>query len=257
VAMPRHHADNGMDPSNPGPDSWKLRPGEVSRAIDAVAQDARFAPLLALDKVGLYGMSAGGHTALSLAGGRWSPARFRDHCAAHIAEDFPACVGLITRLKGNWLDGLKKAAAMAVIRLRFSDDAWQTHADPRIAAVVAGVPFAADFDAASLATPRVPLALITAGQDKWLAPRFHSDAILAGCAPCERLSEVPTAGHGALLSPPPPAALLGAMERELLGDPPGFDRAGLMPAVDARISAFMQRHLLSPKAAAAKDNTSP
>jgi len=57
-----------------GPDSWKRRPAEVSRAIDAVGQDARFAPLLALDKVGMYGMSAGGHTALSLAGGRWSPA---------------------------------------------------------------------------------------------------------------------------------------------------------------------------------------
>ena len=45
----------------------------ASRAIDVVSHDARFAPLLALDRVGMYGMSAGGHTALSLAGGRWSP----------------------------------------------------------------------------------------------------------------------------------------------------------------------------------------
>src|SRR5215212_5395711 len=68
VAMPEHHADNAKDPSQPGPASWKQRPAEVSRAIDAVAADARFAPLLTLDKVGMYGMSAGGHTALSLAG---------------------------------------------------------------------------------------------------------------------------------------------------------------------------------------------
>ena len=49
VAMPVHHGDNAQDLSAPGPRSWKLRPLEVSRAIDAVAQDARLAPLLTLD----------------------------------------------------------------------------------------------------------------------------------------------------------------------------------------------------------------
>ena len=42
---------------------------------------------ISLDKVGMYGMSAGGHTALSLAGGRWSPSLLKAHCEAHIAED--------------------------------------------------------------------------------------------------------------------------------------------------------------------------
>ncbi|HMA07356.1 MAG TPA: dienelactone hydrolase, partial [Ramlibacter sp.] len=150
VAMPEHRGDNYKDPSHPGPESWKLRPAEVSRAIDAVAQDARFAPLLSLDKVGMYGMSAGGHTALVLAGGRWSPAQFARHCEAHIAQDFPACVGLITRLKGNFLDPVKESVALAVIRHRFDDAAWSTHDDPRIQAIVSGVPFAADFDMPSL-----------------------------------------------------------------------------------------------------------
>lgn len=202
VAMPEHHGDNYKDPSTPGPESWKQRPAEVSRAIDSVAQDDRFAPLLSLDKVGMYGMSAGGHTALSLAGGRWSPALFRQHCEADIAEDFASCVGLITQLKGNFLDGLKKSVAVMVIRHRFDDATWYTYNDPRIQAVVAGVPSAADFDAASLAAPRVPLGLITAGRDKWLVPRFHSDPIVQSCTPCERVADLPTAGHGALLSPP-------------------------------------------------------
>src|SRR5712691_6815156 len=140
VAMPEHRGDNYKDLSAAGPESWKRRPAEVSRAIDAVGRDPRFAPLLALDKVGLYGMSAGGHTALSLAGGRWSPARFREHCEAHIAEDFQTCVGLATRLNGGFLDGLKKTVALTVIRHRFGDAAWQTYTDARIAAVVAGVP---------------------------------------------------------------------------------------------------------------------
>lgn len=243
VAMPEHHADNYRDPSTPGPESWKLRPAKVSRAIDALAQDARFAPLLSLDKVGMYGMSAGGHTALSLAGGRWSPARFKQHCEAHIAEDFPACVGLITRLRDNFLDGLKKTVALGVIRQRFDDATWYTHHDPRIQAVVAGVPAAADFDVASLAVPRVPLGLVTAGQDKWLAPRFHSGPIQQACTPCEHIAELPTAGHGALLSPPPPLDRLGEIAADLLGDPPGFDRS-VLPEVDRRITAFFRQHLL-------------
>jgi predicted dienelactone hydrolase len=241
VAMPEHRGDNSKDHSTPGPESWRRRPAEVSRAIDAVGQDRRFAPLLALDRVGMYGMSAGGHTALSLAGGRWSPAGFRDHCNAHIAEDFYACVGLAVRLTGGPFDGLKKTTALWVIRYRFSDATWRTHTDPRIAAVVAGVPYASDFEMASLAAPPVPLGLVTARQDKWLRPRFHSDAVLRACASCERLADLPTAGHGALLSPFPPE--LSGLVGDLLNDPPGFDRAEL-PAVDQKIAAFFRKHLL-------------
>lgn len=241
VALPEHHADNYRDDSNPGPNSWAIRPQEVSRAIDSVGRDARFAPLLKLDHVGVYGMSAGGHTALSLAGGRWSAAGFRQHCEAHLADDFQACVGLITRLSGGMLDGIKQWAALAVIRYRFDNTTLQSHHDPRIAAVVAGVPFAADFDMASLVTPRVPLGLVTARQDRWLVPRFHSDPVLKACTPCEHLADLPQGGHGALLSPLPPhlSGLLG----DMLNDPPGFDRSQ-MAGVDQKITGFFQRHLM-------------
>ena len=241
VAMPEHRGDNYKDLSAVGPESWKRRPAEVSRAIDAVGQDPRFAPLLALDKVGMYGMSAGGHTGLSLAGGRWSPARFREHCEAHIAEDFHSCVGALARLNGDFLDGLKKTIALAVIRWRFDDATWYTHAEPRIAAIVAAVPYAVDFDMDSLAAPRVPLALVTARQDKWLPPRFHSDRVLQTCAACERLGDFPNGGHGALLSPFPPGR--SGLLADLMNDPPGFDRA-VLPEMDRRIAAFFRRQLL-------------
>jgi len=241
VAVPEHRGDNYKDLSATGPESWKRRPAEVSRAIDAVGQDPRFAPLLALDKVGMYGMSAGGHTALSLAGGRWSPALFKEHCEAHIAEDFYSCVGLAARLNGDFLDGLKKTIALAVIRWRFDDATWYTHAEPRIAAIVAGVPYAVDFDMDSLAAPRVPLALVTARQDKWLLPLFHSDRVLRTCAACERLGDFPNGGHGALLSPFPPGR--SGLAAELMNDPPGFDRSAL-PEMDRRIAAFFRKHLL-------------
>ena len=241
VAIPAHRGDNYKDPGTPGPESWKQRPLEVSHAIDLAGQDARFRPLLALDRVGMYGMSAGGHTALSLAGGRWSPAGFTRHCESDIREDFQACVGLATELRGNFLDGAKTTLALWVIRSRFNDATWQTHTDPRIAAIVAAVPYAADFDMASLAAPRVPLALVTARHDKWLVPRFHGDAVLAACASGERLADFATGGHGALLSPLPPG-LTGTIG-DLLNDPPGFDRAETS-AVDRKVTAFFRRHLL-------------
>lgn len=242
VALPQHRGDNYRDHSRPGPDSWAQRPAEVSRAIDTVGADARFAPLLELDRVGMWGGSAGGHAALTLAGGSWSPAAFARHCDARIAEDFPGCIGLFTRLTGGWADGLKRWGARTVLRWTFRDDTPQRHADGRIAAVVAMVPLASDFDPASLAAPRVPLGLVTAQRDRWLPPRWHSGRVLAACAPrCEHVVDLPSAGHGAMLSPLPPG-LDGAVG-ELLNDPPGFDRA-LLPAVDRQVTAFFQRHLL-------------
>ena len=145
LAMPEHRGDNFKDQSAIGPESWWRRLIGVSHAIDVVGRDPRFKLLLALDKVGAYGMSVGGHTALSLAGGRWSPARLKEHCEAHIREDFPACVGLATRPRGDFLDGTRETIALWVIRFKLRDATWHTFTDPRVAAIVAGVPFAADF----------------------------------------------------------------------------------------------------------------
>ncbi len=241
VALPEHKADNYKDPSTPGPESWKLRPAEVSRALDTLAKNLQFGPLLALDKVGVFGGSAGGHTALTLAGGRWSPATFMRHCEAHMAEDFSSCVGFITRLRGNFLDSIKKTVALGVIRQRFDDTTWYSHTDPRIHAAIASVPFAADFDMASFTAPRVPLGLIIADQDINQVPRFHISAVRAACTPCEVLAQFPEGGHGVMLSPLPPFPA-GSIAQELLGDPPGFDRSQL-PAVDGKIAAFFLRHL--------------
>ncbi len=241
VALPEHRGDNYKDHSdNIG--ALTRRPAEVSRAIDALGRDPRFAPLLSLNKVGVYGMSAGGHTALTLAGGRWAPTNFRDHCEAHLAEDFQFCVGVITRLTGGWLDPVRKWVALAAIRVLFDDATVRSHADPRVAAVVAAVPAAAVFDMASLAAPRVPLGLVTAQQDRWLVPRFHSDRVLQACRPCEHIADVADGGHGAYLAPLPPG--LSGILGDMLNDPPGFDRAQMV-GIDRKVAAFFTRQLLA------------
>lgn len=241
VALPEHQGDNWHDHALVGPRSWERRPFEVSRAIDVVGADPRFAPLLKLDRVGMWGMSAGGHTALVLAGGRWSPAALRDHCEAHIADDFPTCVGTSLELHGNWADGLKKAGALFVIRRKLDDTRWYGHTDPRIAAIVAEVPLAVDFDLASLAHPVVPLGLVRNGKDAWLKPAYHIDPVLKVCASCTLVVDAPNAGHGSLMSPQPPD--LHGPEVRLLADPPDFDRAQV-PQAHARITQYFVQYLL-------------
>ena len=241
VAMPKHAGDNWHDFSEAGPQSWARRPLEVARAIDSVGRDTRFAALVDLSKVGVWGMSAGGHTALTLAGGRWSASRLRDHCQAHIAEDAAACTGGAIEINGGPFDGLKKAVALPVIRFRLKDVTPHGDTDPRIKAIIAGVPFAADFDLATLAAPPVALGLVQGERDLWLVPKFHSQPLIAACKTCEVLASLPTAGHGALLGPLPQQA--PAWLHRLLDDPPGFNRAADTAMLYPRMTAFFQKHL--------------
>ena len=243
VAIPLHHGDNYLDPSEPGPVSWRKRPREISQAIDLLASHPFFAGRLALDAVGVFGGSAGGHTALSLAGGQWSDDRFRAHCERNIEQDFSSCVGFFTLLKGNALDAPKIWAARRVIDWRFSDATVQRYVDPRITAAVAMVPFAADFIPESLERPATRLGLVIARKDVNQVPRFHAEAILKACAPrCELVMDLPEGGHGAMLSPLPPLDP-GSIGEHLLSDPPAFDRRQAIADLNARVADFFVRHL--------------
>lgn len=241
VAAPTHPNDHRGNNDQAGPESWKTRPAEVSQAIDLLARTPRFAKQLRLDRVGMYGLSAGGHTALTLAGGRWSPSRLVAHCRQHIEIDFNACAGLVFAKTGSWLDQIKIVIVHGVLRWRFNDPQYYSHHDPRIGAIVAGMPYAADFDLSSLHTPRVPLALITARGDVWLHPQFHSDPLLKVCRSCTRLHDFQHGGHGAMLSPSRPYR--PGLLADLLGDPPQFDRRETALAHQKVVQYFQQQLL--------------
>ena len=240
VAVPEHEGDNHRDMQLVGPASWKLRPLEVSQAIDAMQQDSRFTPLIDFDRVGVYGTSAGGLTALVLAGGKWSPANFKRYCLAHMADDFPACVGLIVQLKGNWSDAIKLILASWLHQLKFGDETLYGHQDPRIKAVLASVPMAVPFDLTTLAKPPVATGLVAAGRDQWLAPNAHVRAVQAACPSCTMVLDLPEAGHGSLFSPWP--AELAQSLTPMLVDPPGFARADL-PLLYKKMVTFFNSQL--------------
>ena len=96
----------------------------------------------------------------------------------------------------------------------------------------------------------VRLGLITAGKDVNQIPRFHSSVVLAACQDrCTHIADLQDGSHGIILSPMPPLDRMNDLTRELLGDPPGFDRS-VLPQVDASTVAFFAKHLQPLKPAA-------
>jgi predicted dienelactone hydrolase len=74
VVSPEHAGDNRNDRSLSNTDAAAIaRPGQTSRAIDAVLADAFFRAAADADRIAMLGHSMGGYTALALVGGHpWS-----------------------------------------------------------------------------------------------------------------------------------------------------------------------------------------
>jgi predicted dienelactone hydrolase len=233
VAQPQHRGDNFRDMSLSGPESWKLRPQEVGRTIDAVLADPRFGPLVDGKRVGVHGMSAGGLTGLAMAGGQWSVAGLVQHCAAHLDDDAGFCLyGARSPAEREQRAARYKSATLPPEASVLNGGA----ADARIASVAVTVPVGAIFTAQSLAAIKMPVGIVEATADKVLRPAIHSGRVLAQCGQCRALGAVQGAGHFDVLSPLP------AVVASELGANASFDR-NLLPASYGRVAAFFQQTL--------------
>ena len=257
VAQPQHEGDNWQDTRLAGPESFQRRPQEVIQVIDALAKDPKWSARLDLSQVGVHGMSAGGVTGISLAGGQWRMLNLVRHCQTHLKADESFC-----------FQGAKDGAARAerqagYDRARYvpefllpaelkklhggrtpAKDSAEVRPDPRIASITLAVPLANIFSAESLARIRVPVGVVSAQRDEVLVPRFHSDHLLANCKACTRLADLPGAGHFDVLWPwPEPVAREVAALQVRGGAPvPGFDPRQ-REAAHAKIVAFHRQHL--------------
>ena len=253
VAQPQHMGDNYADMSKAGPDSWVTRPREISAVIDGLAASPTWSPVLQLDKVGVHGMSAGGGTALVMAGARWRVLDLVRHCADHANEDLGFC------FNGAASPTSRAERQLAFERASKAPEAYlpasvtELHGgragpdprpDARVAAVSAAVPVGAIFTAESLAAIRIPVAIVGAQRDQNLLPAFHSQRVLKACSMCEALDDLPGAGHFDLLSPWPSdvAQHVGFTQARGGFPEPGFD-PGLRQAAFDKIAAFFDRTL--------------
>lgn len=256
VAQLLHEGDNYLDQRLAGPESFRLRPQEAIRSIDALATDPAWSARLDLSRVGVHGMSAGGVTALSLAGAQWRTLNLVRHCNAHPLDDEGFCFnGALTpekraerQARFDQAKGWPEFVLPADIKLphgsRTSSAAQpDPRPDPRIASVTAAVPVSAIFSAESLARIQVPVGIVAARHDEVLVPRFHSDRVLAHCKTCTRLADLP-GGHFDVLWPWPESVARDVAAQQVRGGlpTPGFDPA-LRDAAHAKIVAFHLQHL--------------
>jgi predicted dienelactone hydrolase len=205
VAQPEHRGDNWRDRADAGPVSFERRPQEVIAAIDALAKHPSFAAQLRLDKVGVHGMSAGGMTALTLAGAQWSMTSLATHCAESGLADANFCFfGLRTaEQRQQRAEGYRSQVSEVAPGARTETLIKLT--DPRIAAISAMVPVASLLTAQSLASVALPVAIVRADADTMLLPRFHSDYALKHCSTCKAITTLAGAAHFDTLSPWPVA----------------------------------------------------
>jgi predicted dienelactone hydrolase len=256
VAQPLHAGDNYLDHTQSGPATWQTRPGEVSRVIDALAADPRWAPRLRLDRVGVHGMSAGGVTGLALAGAQWRLLNLLQHCAAHMDEDSTFCFAGAAdaarqaerRAAYQRVPGVPEAflpAELKVLHGGRTPGAETTGFDPRpdarIASVTLAVPVAAPFSAESLARIAIPVGVVAASADTVLLPAYHSAHVLRHCSRCTLLDELQGGAHMDVVDPLPPgpgsAASAPTSEAPIAFDPQRRS------AAQARIVDFHRRHL--------------
>jgi predicted dienelactone hydrolase len=254
VAQPLHRGDNFNDTRQAGTESFHQRPLEVLELIDALARDPAWSARLRLDRIGVHGMSAGGVTALALAGGQWRTLDIVRHCNEVGEDDAGFCFNGAVTSEARQRRADSFARARGVPELFLPAGLKQLHGgrtpqapgddarlDPRIASVTVAVPVAAIFTPQSLARITVPVGVVSASADLVLVPRFHSDRLLRACAACTPLARLEGAGHFDVLWPWPDVVAREVAARQVRGGlpTPGFEARER----DAARQAIVQFHL--------------
>ena len=226
VAAPQHPGDNVSDDSAVGTPRWiEDRARQVVRVNDFLLTTWDGRSHLDPARLGLFGFSAGGTTALVVLGGGPDLSSVPGHCAktpelvCRLAKPGPAPLG------------------------------W-TH-DSRVkAAVIAAPGYGFAFDRSGLAAVTVPVQLWAGGRDSTV-PVATNAAIVRGLLPTPpEFHLVSGAGHLSFL--PPCGLAKPLLPPALCADPPGFDRKAFHQTFNRDVVAFFEGHL-----AATPSDTAP
>ena len=191
VAAPTHPGNTGRDRSAAQTMKLWLRPADISATLDAIEADADLNAHLAPGKVGVLGLSMGGHTALSIAGARIDPARLAAYCDT---PDLNASLCGWVRQSGVDLHAMDMAAADADL----SDD--------RVRVAMAVDPALVDvFADGTFADIAIPVDLVNLGP-KGDIPVTVLASEIADVIPDARYAIVEDASHYSMFGVCKPAA---------------------------------------------------
>jgi len=198
------------------------RPHHVVRALDYMLAEWPDHARLDPGRIGVFGFSAGGFTALALIGGTPDLSRVAPHCTEHPEE-------WTCRL-------LHEHAGDAALP---PDPVMH---DPRIrAAVIASPALGYAFGRDGLAGVRVPVQLWRGEIDEILPQPFYAQAVADDLPTPPEYHVVPNAGHFAFLAPCGPG--LAAIAPDICRDAPGFDRVAFHAAFNAEVVRFFTQAL--------------
>jgi predicted dienelactone hydrolase len=219
VAAINHAGDTSADLSRTDDLSiYVRRPNDIKRLVDFMLATPAFASSIDRDRIGLFGFSRGGYTALAVIGAKPDWANVTERCKeikAHVcdqvrAKEFPGSV---------------------------------TH-DPRIKAAVIADPLSVFFTDKSFGDVKIPIQLWVSEFGGDGVQPHGVDIVDKNLAVKHEYHVVPNSGHFAFLAPCPPA-LVAELPR-LCVDAGGFDRVAFHRQFNADVLAFFQVQLASP-----------
>lgn len=221
VIVPTHLGDSaGHTEGREAGRALADRPRQARLALAAALADPRLSGHADPARVGAVGYSAGGYTALVLAGAIPDMTRFATHCRAQ-PDDVGSCGGS-GRDGSPVIDGEPGAVQPPLKALALLD------------------PLGVPFDAKGLAAVRVPVLLYQPEDDSYLGAAANADAVAAALpVPPERRT-VP-GRHFVFIDPCP--AELAAAAALICQDAPGVDRAAIHRRLELEIADFLRRHL--------------
>ena len=223
VAAVTHTGDNHADRSREV--SMADRPRHISRAIDYVLTQWRANAQVDPARVGVFGFSSGGFTAVAVAGGVADLARVGPHCQEH-PRDY-ACLVVAKDPAGAVAAGTSGPLSGR---------------DPRVrAAVVAAPALGFTFSRESLARVTLPVQLWRADADTVLPSPWYAEPVRDGLGTPPEYHTVPDAGHFDFLAPCTPR--FSQMAPPLCSSRPGFDRTAFHREFNAAVVSFYGRSL--------------
>jgi predicted dienelactone hydrolase len=218
VAAPMHTGDNYTDQSEVGGVQWLTdRPKHISTTIDYMLSAWSGHGAIDPARIGVFGFSAGGYTALTLIGGEPDLKQIAVHCAQQ--PEF------VCRL---WNPGSESLPIPA-----------NFYRDARIkAAVIAAPGFGFAFTPDSLAKVRAPVQLWDGSADTNTPLATNTNLVATELGPMTDVHIEPGAGHMAFLAPCGPIG-----PPQLCWDGSGFDRKAFHERFNAAVAQFFQERL--------------
>ena len=218
-----HPGDNYADQS----DAIDIleRPKHIVTALDYMLKEWPHKDRIAPSRIGLFGFSAGGFTALVNIGAQPDMNKVITHCAAHSAQY------VCTLLSQH--GARPKGVAMAATA--------QMH-DRRIrAAVIAAPALGFTFDAAAMSQVVIPIQLWRAEDDVILPHPWYAEQVRVSLRRKPEYKVVPRAGHFDFLAPC--TEKLAAMAPQICVSHEGFDRTVFHRRFNAEAVRFFTKNL--------------